>query len=148
VRPASFGTFERRKRLLQALVTALGVTAMVTGVFAVLTGPGAQVDGSEAAPSVESEYRFYAAFWIGYGAAALWVAPRVDREPVAVRALAVVLFAGGVARAIAWIASGRPHALFIVLLGLEFVIPVLVLVLQRQLAEPRVQAARRAGRGD
>lgn len=53
---------------------------------------------------------------------------------MAVRALALVLFAGGVARAIAWLASGRPHAFFIVLLALELLIPVLVVVWQRRLA--------------
>jgi hypothetical protein len=122
------------RRLLQALFAVLGATAIVTGTFSVLTGSGAQVEGAEAVPSVESELRFYAAFWIGYGAAALWVAPRVERETLAVRALAAILFIGGIGRAIAWIDAGQPHALYIVLLCLELLLPAVMLLGQRALA--------------
>jgi Domain of unknown function (DUF4345) len=127
--------FERKSRLLRGLLTLIGLTATLTGIFAVLTGSSGQADGAQATPSVESELRFFAAFWIAYGAAALYVAPRVAREIHAVRALAVFLFLGGVARGIAWIADGRPQALFIVLLALELLLPPAILLLQRSMLE-------------
>jgi hypothetical protein len=120
---------------LRAILTLIGLTATLTGIFAVLTGSSGQVGGTQAAPSVESELRFFAAFWIAYGAAALYVAPRAVREIHAVRALALFLFLGGIARAIAWIADGRPNTLFIVLLALELLLPPSMLLLQRSILE-------------
>jgi hypothetical protein len=120
-------SFESRKRALRVLFTGLGVVPILTGLFAVFAGPGAQVDGESVNTSVESEYRFFAALWVAYGVAALWVAPRVDRETIAVRALALILFSAGIARAIAWIAAGRPHWSFLALLSLELLIPPLIL---------------------
>jgi hypothetical protein len=125
--------FDRETRLLRVLFTLIGATAVVTGLFAVFSGSGGQVDGSQAAPSVESELRFFAVFWIAYGVAALRVAPRADREIFMVRALAAFLFLGGLARAIAWIADGKPHGLFIGLLVLELLIPAVIFVLQHRL---------------
>ena len=137
---------ERETRLLRALFALIGVTAIVTGLFVVLTGSSGQVDGSQAAPSVESELRFFAVFWIAYGVAALRVAPRADREIFMVRALAAFLFLGGLARAIAWIADGKPHGLFIGLLVLELLIPPVILGLQhRLLATSGQRAGPRAG---
>lgn len=127
--------FERNSQLLRGVLTLIGFVAILTGIFVVLTGSSGQVDGTQAAPSVESELRFFAAFWIAYGAAALYVAPRAAREIHAVRALAAFLFLGGVARGIAWIADGRPHALFIVLLAFELLLPPLTLFLQRSIHE-------------
>ena len=124
-------SFERKRRLLQVLLTLIGLTAVGTGIFAVLTGSSGQIDASQAAPSVGSELRFFAVFWIAYGAVALRVAPRAAREVFTVRTLAFFLFVGGLARAIAWIADGRPHPLFIVLLFLELLLPMLILYLQR-----------------
>ncbi len=128
---------EQSRQLLRVLITLIGITATVTGLFVVLTGSSGQVDGSQAPPSVESELRFFAVFWIAYGVAALRTAPRADQETVAVRALALILFGGGIARSIAWIADGRPHALFIVLLCLELLLPALMLVLQGRLGSER-----------
>lgn len=114
----------------------LGVVAICAGMFAVLTGTGGQLDGESTNPSVESEFRFFAAFWVAFGVAALRVAPRVDREITASRALAGFLLLGGVARAVGWIAEGQPHALYIVLMCLELVIAVLVLLLLGRVRRP------------
>ena len=126
---------ERKSWSLRAIFVLIGLTATLTGIFVVLTGSSGQVDGAQAAPSVESELRFFAAFWIAYGAAALYVAPRAVREIHAVRALALFLFLGGIARAVAWIADGRPHPLFVILLALELLLPPLILLLQRSILE-------------
>ena len=126
---------ERKSGSLRAILTLIGLTATLTGIFAVLTGSSGQVGGTQAAPSVESELRFFAAFWIAYGAAALYVAPRAVREIHAVRALALFLFLGGIARVIAWIADGRPNTLFIVLLAFEVLLPPSILLLQRSILE-------------
>lgn len=125
---------ERSKRLLTGFLYAGGAVPVVTGIYAVLTGSGGMPGTSEATANVENELRFFASFWVGFGLAVLWVAPRVDRETTAVRALMGVLFLGGVARAIAWAAEGRPDAIFIVLMALELALPPLVVFWQSHLA--------------
>lgn len=131
------GAFARDKRPLQALFVGLGSVAIMAGTFAVLTGSSGQLEGSETTASEESEFRFFAAFWIAYGVAALWVAPRVDRETTAVRALALALFVGGLARGLAWISAGPPHAVFIALMSLELLIPPLVVWWQSRIVGGR-----------
>jgi hypothetical protein len=105
--------------------------AVVAGAFAVLTGPEGQLGGEAVSASVESEYRFYAALWIGYGAAAWTLAPRVEREPAILTWLMAVLFAAGLARVVAWVAAGTPEAPFLVLMGLELGIPPALLLMRR-----------------
>jgi hypothetical protein len=107
----------------------------------VATGPEGQLGGESASPNVESEYRFYAALWLAYGAVALRLAPRVEREPALLSWLRAVLFAAGVARAIGWAAAGRPDDLYLVLLALELTIPpALLLGARRNRPDPQRKA--------
>jgi hypothetical protein len=85
-------------------------------------------------PSLESELRYYAAFYVAYGAFALHVAPRADRDTAAVRALAGALFLAGLARAGGWLAAGRPHGLQRGLLVVELAAPPLVVAWQGRVA--------------
>ena len=88
----------------------------------------------EANASVESELRYFAAFWIAYGAIALRVVPHVASATTTVRALALFMFIGGLGRVLAWIDVGRPHALFIVLMGAELLLPGILVALQARIA--------------
>lgn len=92
--------------------------------------PGRQV----ANPSVESELRFYAAFYVAYGLATLSIAPRAERETGAVRALAGALLLAGLARAGGWHAAGRPHEVQRGLLAIELAAPPLLVAWQARLA--------------
>ena len=74
-------------------------------------------------PVVESELRFYAAFYVAYGLVALRIAPRADRDASAVRAFAAVLFLAGLARVAGWRAVGKPHKLQLALLAIELAAP-------------------------
>lgn len=127
-------TRARAASLLRGLFTVMGAVVIATGVWSVLIGSDGQIGDAAATPDVETEFRFYAVFWIGFGAASLWIAPQVECRPGMVRALAALLFLGGIARGIAWVDEGRPHAFYIVLLALELLIPVAVLLLQRRMA--------------
>lgn len=87
-------------------------------------------------PSLESELRFYGAFYTAYGVALLRVASRADREAWAVRALGGALFLAGLARTSGWLAAGRPHPLQRVLLAIELAAPPLMVAWQSRLAPP------------
>ena len=109
-------------------LVVLGCVPIATGVYGVLTGSGGIPGGDSAGANVESELRFLYALWVAYGAAAVYVGLRAADSRAAVAALAAVLFAAGIARAIAWIAEGRPDTVFILLLALELAIPPLLVV--------------------
>jgi hypothetical protein len=100
-----------------------GVVATTAGLDTVIRG-GKSLPGQPLAnPVVESELRFYAAFYVAYGVAALRIAPRADRDTASLRALAGALFLAGIARIIGWRAVGRPHRLQLALLAIELAAP-------------------------
>jgi hypothetical protein len=84
---------------------------------------------------MESELRFYGAFYATYGLAVLRTAPRVETDSPAVLALAGALFSAGLARAGGWLAVGRPHRLQRFLLGFELAGPPLTVIWQRRVAD-------------
>jgi hypothetical protein len=121
-------------RALRVLFYLGGAVATGSGLHSVIAGARALPRQTPANPSVESELRFYAAFYLAYGLAVLRVAPRADRDPAAVRALAGALFLAGLARAFGWLAVGRPHALQRGLLAIELAAPPAVVAWQARLA--------------
>lgn len=115
---------------LRAVFRIAGVIAAAAGLHTVIVGARSIAGQRTANPSVESELRFYAAFYVAYGVVALHVAPRADRDTAAVRALAGALFMAGLARAGGWLAVGRPHGLQRGLLVVELAAPPLVVAWQ------------------
>jgi hypothetical protein len=110
-------------RALRALLYVGGCVATTAGLHTALTGARSLPGQGPANASVESELRFYAAFYVAYGLAALHVAPRADSDAAAVRGLAGALFLAGLARAGGWLAAGRPHPLQRALLVIELTAP-------------------------
>jgi uncharacterized protein DUF4345 len=99
------------------------VVATTAGLDTVIRGGKSLPGQSFANPVVESELRFYAAFYVAYGVAALRVAARADSDTASLRALAGALFLAGLARIIGWRTVGRPHPMQRVLLAIELVGP-------------------------
>jgi hypothetical protein len=92
-------------------------------------------DQDLANPVLESELRFYAAFYVATGLAALRVAPRAEHDPAAVRALAGALFLAGLGRIAGWRAAGRPHRLQLGLLAIELAAPPVIVAWQSRVGE-------------
>jgi uncharacterized protein DUF4345 len=106
---------------------------VLAGLYTVLTGTGGMAGEGRASANVESELRFYSAFWAGFGVLALHAARRPEREAALLKGLALFLFLAGVARVLAWLASARPDDPYLVLLGLELTLPFFIVW-----AQPRV----------
>lgn len=115
---------------------ALGLVAVVAGLVTVLGGTGAMPGDSRATPNVESELRFYAAFWTGFGVLALHAARRPEQETNLLRGLSLFLFLGGLARVFAWLDSDSPDTPFLVLMGLELTLPLFMIWAQGRVTEP------------
>ena len=118
------------RRALRGLFYAGGGVATTAGLHSVVKGARSLPAQDAANASIESELRFYAAFYVAYGLALLRTAPRADADDGAVRALAGALFLAGLARAGGWLAAGPPHRLQRALLALELAIPPTMVVWQ------------------
>lgn len=125
---------DRLRTALQALLVALGSVAFVAGLVTVFTGTDGMPGDSRATPNVESELRFYATFWTGFGVLALHAARRPERETTLLRALALFLFLAGLARALAWLATDRPDTPFLVLMALELTLPLFIVWAQARIS--------------
>jgi hypothetical protein len=130
-------TTPSKGRALRALFYVGGVVATTAGLDTVLRGVRSLPSERVANPSVESELRFYAAFYVAYGLVALRVAPRADSDTTAVRGLAGALFLAGTARAVGWRAAGKPHVLQRALLVIELASPPLIVLWHDRLAASR-----------
>jgi Domain of unknown function (DUF4345) len=119
------------RRAFARALTILGLVPIATGVYGIAFGASGLEGASGAAANVDNELRFLYAFWVGYGAAIVYVGLRAPENRAAVTAIGVVLFAAGVARAISWVAEGRPDTFYVVLMALELAIPPVLILWQR-----------------
>jgi hypothetical protein len=108
---------------LSAVLRAGGAVATLAGLDTVVRGPRSIAGAPAADAAVDSELRFYSAFYVAYGVAMLRAAPRADSEPATVQSLAGALFVAGLARAAAWRSSGPPHPAQMALLAIELALP-------------------------
>lgn len=128
---------DRSERALRATVGTIGTIATTAGLHTVFSGARSVPGHATAGPELESELRFYAAFYVAYGLAALRLAPRVGHDPRALHGLAGAMFLGGLGRAPAWHASGPPHPTQRALMAIELALPAALLAWQRRLQAPR-----------
>ena len=119
---------------LRAALYVGGLVATSAGLHTVLAGVKSLPGKQRANSSVDSELRFYAAFYVAYGLAVLRTAPRADRDVAAVRGLAGALFLAGLARGGAWLATGKPHPAQRALLAIELAAPPILVASQARVA--------------
>ena len=124
------------ERLFSRALIVAGLVPVATGLYGVATGAGGIEGGDGTTVNVDSELRFAYALWVAFGAAVIYVGLRAWRSRAAVGAIAAVLFATGVARAVAWAAEGRPDTTFVVLLVLELGLPLVMVGWQRLALRP------------
>lgn len=109
----------------RALLALVGAVATGAGLDTVWRG-ARSIPGTAAVADagIESELRFYSAFYVAYGAVLLRAAAR---DTASLRALAAPLLAGGAARAVAWARVGKPTVAQRLLLVVELAGPLAVM---------------------
>jgi Domain of unknown function (DUF4345) len=112
---------------------ALRIILLVGGIAAVLIALLHIVFGSASIPgsvpvnaTMDSEDRFYAAIFLGFGAAILWCAQSIEQRGKVIRFLIAIFFLGGCARVISMIFVGPPNHLFQALMAVELLLPPVV----------------------
>lgn len=115
------------RRRLQMLLGVMGVIATAAGADGVLRGTHAIRTGGRVAPDVDSEFRFFAAWYAAAGILLLDAARQPERSSTAVRLSCGGLLAGALGRALSMRSVGRPSFLYRLLMAVEVGLPVLVL---------------------
>jgi len=118
-------------RTRQVTLAVLAVVAIAFGLLAVLTGTNFIPGSGQPGLGVDSELRYYAAWYVMAGV----VLARVARDPVGqlwlLRAVRGALALGATGRVIGWISMGRPPMTFVVLLIVEYAISAALLLWSR-----------------
>jgi hypothetical protein len=132
--------------LLRFLLYALGASAVAIAVAIFVLGAGATAHAFEAAfdaisgphpgegawPAVmDSELRFYAVLWGAYGLLLIAVARHIEARGRWLPWLALVFFLGGIGRLLSLVLVGPPHQVFVLLMGLELVLPPVIVLVWR-----------------
>jgi hypothetical protein len=107
---------------LRLVLTLLGVVALVFGLQGVLLGADGVRGGGEVSANVDSELRFFAAWYAGAGVLLLHSASRIEAARGRLLVLCVVLLLGAGGRLVSWRSHGRPDDVFVALLVVEVVV--------------------------
>ena len=113
--------------LIGLMIVGLGAqrTAAIFNAVISIVHDGGVMSGVDNA-NADSELRFYSVIWIGYGIIMVQTAQNISRHISRVPFLLILFFGGGAARLISYIVVGPPHALFVLLMGIELALPVLL----------------------
>ena len=109
--------------MLRWLVLLMGITCMVIGVFHFALGIHSVPGEGHGGATVDSRERFYAAVFIGYGIAWVWVARQSPVPSPAVRLLAGTFFLGGLGRLLSMVVEGQPNWFQVMLTVVELALP-------------------------
>ena len=126
----------RSLRNLRRTLYVLAVVPVVAGAATVLFGGDSILGADEASASIESELRFYSVWWIGAGLFLAWLAPRVHERTRELRVFCALLFLSGLSRVFAILDTDWPTTGQVVLMALEFTLPVVLVVWQASVANP------------
>lgn len=113
--------------LLKILLALLGGSIMLISLAHVALGPVAIPGAVPVNATMDSEDRFYAVFFLAYGAALLWCARDIQGRTRHIRLLMALFFLGGVARIVSMAQVGLPNTFFIAMTGVELGLPPLVI---------------------
>jgi hypothetical protein len=113
---------------LSRLGLATGVACAAIGVLHVVTGAWSVPGEGGLGATVDNRERFYGAVFLGYGLAWIWAVRSLPRPRPVLRALALVLLLGGLARLLSVAVHGQPHWFQSVLTVVELLLPLAFLV--------------------
>ncbi len=115
------------RRGLQILLGFMGCVASIAGTLSVLFGTYLQPSHGVVVPSVDSEVRFFAVWYVFAGVALLRAVPKVEEARTTVWAVGIAFFMAGCARLLSWVVVGKPHPSQVVLMVIELVIPFVII---------------------
>ena len=118
-------------RTLTASVLVFGAVCCVISIAHIALGPAAIPGALPVNPTMDSEDRFYATLFLGFGLALMWCACDLQQRSQTFAFLLMIFFAGGCARMVSAAMVGLPSTLFIALGMLELLLPPLLWAFHR-----------------
>ncbi|MCX4824564.1 DUF4345 domain-containing protein [Streptomyces sp. NBC_01142] len=128
------------RRMFQGVLTLLGVILMGTGTPDIIVGVAALPGSPDASTTVDSNYRFFAGVWFTLGIVLLAAVRRPESHGLALRGIFGAVFVGGVARGVSYLAVGAPHVMHTAFIGVELLLPPLLLLWYGRLTRTAVPA--------
>jgi hypothetical protein len=104
----------------------VGAICVIIALAHIAVGPHAIPGGVFVNTTMDSEDRFYATLFLGWGAAMIYSSRDLQARSGLLGALLLTFFLGGIARIISALFVGLPNALFIFLGSLELALPPLL----------------------
>lgn len=111
------------RRALCFLLIAFGSVCCLIALTHIAIGPASIPGGVVTNAVMDSEDRFYATLFLGFGVASIWCAQDLTQREKPLTALLALFFAGGIARIISYAAVGSPGAFFLLLGAVELALP-------------------------
>ncbi len=125
------------KRLLQCAVIIAGFVPVLAGGAGVLVGAG-MAGGDALLPiSTDSHFRYLSGLLLGIGLVFWSLVPEIEKHTAVFRALAAVVFFGGLGRLYALFTAGVPDNAMLFGLVMELVITPLLALWQAKIAQSR-----------
>lgn len=111
---------------LRWFIATFGLVCIGIALMHIAFGPSSIPGSVPVNATMDSEDRFYATLFLGFGAALIWCSRDLEARGRTFLALQAVFFLGGVARLISWAQVGPPGPLFVILGALELALPPLL----------------------
>jgi hypothetical protein len=124
------------RQVFQGFLALFGVIVIVISLAHMAVGPRAIIGSVAVNPTMAGEDRFFAGLFLCSGIALLWCARDVQRKRVYINLLAGAFFVGGLGRSLAVVMNGAPHPFYLAMLVIELVLPPLMVVVAKRVAEP------------
>ncbi len=108
---------------LRFLIAIFGVICMGIALVHIAIGPSAIPGGVPVNATMDSEDRFYATLFLGFGAALIWCSRNLRARAGTLHFLLLIFFLGGCARIVSAVQVGPPNLFFQILWALELILP-------------------------
>lgn len=111
------------KIILKWIILIFGIICIAIALSHIAIGPSAIPGSIPVNATMDSEDRFYATLFLGFGAALVWCSRKLVERGALFKALMLVFFLGGCARIVSAIQVGIPNEFFQILWALELILP-------------------------
>jgi uncharacterized protein DUF4345 len=112
------------------LLLVVAAVAVVAGGSALIRGPSEVIGAAGSSNNVDSEFRFFAAWYVIAGVLLFRAIPSVERQGWIIRAVAGGFFLAGFGRVLSILEVGPPHWWYVVLMTIELALPVILVTWQ------------------
>jgi hypothetical protein len=110
-------------RLLAVLAALFGLVCTAIALAHLALGPNSIPGSIPVNATMDSEDRFYATLFLGFGIAMMWSSRDLRARANIFKALMAIFFVGGIARIVSILTVGPPIPFFQVMTVLELLIP-------------------------